>query len=211
MKVILGPYKNAWVGPYQLADVLQYVGVSEDKCYEIGEWLASTWVNPFCEFIYKHNPFKHRKLVVKIDRWDSWNANDTLAIIILPLLKQLKEDKHGAPFTDSEDVPDSLKAMNAPRVKDDWDTDDFHFDRWDWIMDEMVWSFEQLQPSSDWESLYYTGDADLQFIDLEDGMSEMVHGPNDTSAFDKDGYTTHYARIQNGLRLFGKYYLGMWT
>jgi hypothetical protein len=96
MKLILGPYKNVWVGPYQIADVLQLVGVSEDKCYEIGDKLAKTWVNPFCEFVYKHNPFKQRKIVVKLDPWDSWNANDTLAIIILPVLKQLKETKHGA-------------------------------------------------------------------------------------------------------------------
>ena len=205
MKVILGPYKNIWIGPYQIASMLSYVGVSEDKCYEIGGWLETTWVHPLCDFIYKHNPFKHRTVKVRIDRWDSWNADCTLAIIILPILIQLQSTKQGAPYTDDSDVPDRLRSMNAPRVSSDWDTDAFHFDRWDFILGEIIWSFEQLQPAADWESLYYTGNPDWTFTD-----DSLVHGPNDTSAYDRDGYSQHYAKIQNGLRLFGRYYTSLW-
>ncbi len=38
----------------------------------------------------------------------------TLSHIVVPMLKQLKETKHGAPFVDDEDVPEELKSTSAP-------------------------------------------------------------------------------------------------
>jgi hypothetical protein len=38
----------------------------------------------------------------------------------------------------------------------------------------------------------------------------MVDGPNHTAKFDVEGYQAHSKRIDNGLRLFGKYYRGLW-
>jgi hypothetical protein len=66
----------------------------------------------------------------------------TLAHIILPMLKQLKETKKGDPFTDDEDVPPELRSTNAKIKKNEWDTDEFHNDRWDWILDEMIYAFD---------------------------------------------------------------------
>jgi hypothetical protein len=68
--------------------------------------------------------------------------DSTLAHIILPMLKELREVKHGAPFTDDEDVPEQLRACNAPPLKNEWDTDDYFFARWDWIMGEMIYAFD---------------------------------------------------------------------
>jgi hypothetical protein len=66
----------------------------------------------------------------------------TLALIILPMLKQLHADKHGAPDVDDEDVPEELKSTSAPPKECVWEVDPNHFKRWDWVMDEMIWSFE---------------------------------------------------------------------
>ena len=52
----------------------------------------------------------------------------------------LKKDKHGAPNTDDADVPDRLKSTSAPPKTNTYDTDEFHFQRWDWILDEMIWA-----------------------------------------------------------------------
>jgi hypothetical protein len=41
-------------------------------------------------------------------------------------------------------------------------------------------------------------------------MFEYVKGPNDTSYFDIEGYQKHHNRINNGTRLFGKYYRNLW-
>lgn len=208
MKVYIGPYKN-WIGPYQLAEMLEFFCVHKKDQELIGEWLSKTWVNDFCQWI---DSKKKRKIKIKVDRWDSWNADSTIAILILPILKQLKESKHGAPNVDDEDVPEHLRALNASPKENSWDTDEFWFDRFDWVLGEIIWAFEQLQPDVDWEEKYYSGESDLIFVQCKDNpdLSEMVKGPNDTFKVDWEGRNNHYARMENGLRLFGKYYFSLW-
>jgi len=41
-----------------------------------------------------------RKVQVAIHDYDTWSADHTLSLIILPLLKRLKELKHGSPIVD---------------------------------------------------------------------------------------------------------------
>ena len=79
---------------------------------------------------------------VTIHPWDTWSMDHTLSYIIVPMLKQLQETKHGAPNTDDEDVPEKLRSTSAPKKENEWDTDDNHFRRWDWIINEMIWAFE---------------------------------------------------------------------
>jgi hypothetical protein len=45
---------------------------------------------------------------VKIDKWDTWSMDHTLAQIVLPMLKQLQATKHGSPLVEDEDVPEGL-------------------------------------------------------------------------------------------------------
>ena len=91
-----------------------------------------------------------RKEKIRIDRYDTWNMDSTLSLIILPMLKQLRDSKHGAPYVDPDDVPKDLR----PKEQDEYGTDDTHFARWDWVLDEMIWAFEQ-KCLDDWESDYY--------------------------------------------------------
>jgi hypothetical protein len=79
----------------------------------------------------------------------------TLADIILPMLKKLQETKHGAPDVDDEDVPEELKSTSSPPKENVWEVDPNHFKRWDWVMDEMIWSFE-----------YKLKDTDLDDMDI---------------------------------------------
>jgi len=212
MKIFLGPFRS-WVGPFQLADQLQKVGVSEDRCHAIGEWLADTWVLSVCQWI---DSKRKRKVKVHIDNYDVWNLDATLAYVILPALIKLKEQQHGAPFTEDSDVPEELRSYNAPPKENEYDTDDLHFKRWDWVLDEIIWTFSQIHPDNNWEDLYHTGEIDMQFNPIkfddkgEPSLFEMVNGPKDTHTFDKEGYKKHSDRIQNGLRLFGFYYSGLW-
>ena len=86
---------------------------------------------------------------VRIDEQDTWSMDYTLALVILPMLKQLKESKHGSPFTDDEDVPEELRStIDGPKINK-WDTDSNFHARWNWIMDEMIWAFEQ-KCEDDW-------------------------------------------------------------
>ena len=183
MRVFIGPYRR-WIGPFQIADWLQYVGVNEDKCHEIGKFLADTWLRNVCEWI---DSKKKRNIKIKLHDYDIWSMDHTLSLIILPMLIKLKETKHGASWVDDEDVPEELKSTSAPPKEDEWGTDDNFFKRFDYILDEMIWAFEQIV-NDDWELKFFTD-----------------------SGLDREGQKKYQDRISNGLRLFGKYFQGLWT
>lgn len=222
MKIYKSNYRNHWLSPYT---ILEKVFFWREIDYD--EPVIKTWsdrLQPISEGIRAVLDFVHPQVsYVKIDRYDTWNMDSTLATIILPMLVQLKATKHGAPFVDDEDVPKTLRSTTkaAQRtVKNTWDTDGNFQRRWDWILNELIWTFEQLHPNNDWEAKYHSGkidfisipiDAEGNKIDKKDAkLFELGKGPNDTHKFDKVGFEKHNARITNGLRLFGKYYRGLW-
>lgn len=203
MRVKIGKYLNWW-GPYQIANLLQKVGVSEDRCHALGKQLSNTWLMPVCEWIHSK---RKRTVKVHIDRYDTWGMDSTLTPIILPMLKQLKATKHGSPYVDDVDVPDYLKSSNAT-VNNYGEDSNLHL-RWNWVMDQMIWSFEQM--SIDWEDQFHSGKIDLLFEEFDDSeYGKMKHGPNHTHTFDSVGHRAHSDRIDVGLRLFGKYFRALW-
>lgn len=143
----------------------------------------------------------------------------TLSYIILPMLRQLKEKKHGAPFVDDEDVPEHLRSTAAEPKENEWDTDSNHFLRWDWVMDEMIYAFE-CQLDDSWEEKYWTGEwgktiwteSDHTYPNPVTGVMEKTYTmDNDGNReCDWDGLKLEQARIQNGFRLFGVYFQGLW-
>jgi len=152
-----------------------------------------------------------QKVKVRIDRWDTWSMDHTLAPIILPMLRQLKETKHGAPWVAVEDVPSELRPTKKELLdyNKDGSTDPNFFKRWDWVMDEMIFAFESKIDDS-WEEQFESGESDIQWKKLENGYVEMVRGPNDTKKYDWEGRRAYQERISNGFRLFGKYYESLW-
>ena len=205
MKINIGPYKY-WFGPYQLCDVLKYVGVSESSRDAISEKISA---RPFEWFDKK---FKKRKISIQIDDYDTWSADHTLSLIIHPLLVKLKNKKHGAPYVDNEDVPENLRSTNAKPKENEWDTDEFHFDRWDYVLDEMIFAFEKSIDNS-WEEEFYSGKSDSEWkcINEDETDPEKRLYEDDTFKIDHDGMKRIQNRIQNGHRLFGKYYSHLWT
>ena len=205
MKINIGPYKY-WFGPYQLCDVLKYVGVSESSRDAISAKISA---RPFEWFDKK---FKKRKISIQIDDYDTWSADHTLSLIIHPLLVKLKNKKDGAPHVDNEDVPENIRSTNAKPKENEWDTDEFHFDRWDYVLDEMIFAFEKSIDNS-WEEEFYSGKSDPEWkcINEDETDPEKRLYEDDTFKIDHDGMKRIQNRIQNGHRLFGKYYSHLWT
>ena len=54
---------------------------------------------------------------IKIDPWDTWSMYTSLGHIALPMLKQLREEKHGSPVVDLEDVPPELQLYGIPQYE----------------------------------------------------------------------------------------------
>ena len=124
---------------------------------------------------------------IKIHKYDTWSMDDTLAPIILPMLVQLKATKHGAPLVDLEDVPKLLHPTKKQQAEYNktGSTDPKFFNRWDWILDEMIWAFEQ-KNRADWMDDY------------------------DYNKWDSEGVKAHQERMTNGFCLFGKYFENLW-
>lgn len=201
MYVRIGPYPK-WIGPHQIVDKLFFF-LSEERREKIADYV------PEAPFLWMEKHFRQRHVDVKINNYDVWNMDDTLAKIILPMLVKLKEQKPGAPYVDLADVPTNFRIELTEEQRDSGNVDEHHFARWDWIIDEMIWTFEQL--NTDWEEQYVTGEADYNF-DTKDEMGNgiMTKGPNHTLKLDNEGMEVHRKRIENGLRLFGKYYQSLW-
>ena len=215
MKVYLSKYRYHWISPYK---VLEKVFFWREIDYDepIIEKLSDLLL-PIAKGIQAVLDFIHPKIdYVKIDRWDTWSMDSTLSMIILPMLKQLQATKQGSACVDDEDVPEelNLRTTDAPPKENDWDTDDNWHKRWEWVLGEMIWTFEQL--NSDWDKQYHSGVVDRVSVPCkwdENGKPTLYSwdkGPNDTSEFDMEGYTKHNERISKGLILFGKYYRGLW-
>lgn len=128
------------------------------------------------------------RIKVKINDYDVWNLDNTLALIILPSLIRLKEDQQSAGRVADEDVPDNIKSTNAKPKESEFDIDEFYFDRWNYVINEMIFAFTEI-----------VKDDDSRFFTDNDRM------------FDKLGYDEYHARIDNGTRLFGKYYRNLWS
>jgi hypothetical protein len=215
MKVVIGPYKS-WIGPYQIANALCFwvkpikdkYGMSDkpDWVHDFGTWLSGgengeSWLLKVCQWIESK---RKRRIYVRIDKYDTWSMDHTLAHIIVPMLKQLKATKHGAPSVDNEDVPSPLRST-APGARDrcenDWDIDDNHFHRWEYVLDEMIWTFEQQLDDT----------AENQFYDHGEKIAgESIMDSVERLKVDDAGLKAWADRKQNGYRLFGKYYEALW-
>ena len=222
MKIKIGPYKN-WFGPYQLAELLcfwakevpdEYGIKNKPKfVFDFGTFLAhgfdkekkkETKLYKFLQWI---DTKKKRKIKIKIHNYDTWGMDSTLAMIILPMLIQLNNEKHGSPFVDDEDVPEELKSTSAPPTENEWDTDNYFHARWTWVMNEIIWTFKQLQPDCDWEEQYCSGYIGDLNPNKESGEPLFI---NSTYKMDLEGIKKHDDKIKNGLRLFGKYFRALW-
>ena len=223
MKIYKSCYRSHWISPYT---VIEYVffwtawskcgrnrSIVDDKDYvDHPAWVESVteYVGPICNAIRWVLDIVHPQInIVKLDRWDTWSFDHTLADIILPGLKQLKKDKHGAPFTEDDDVPEYLRSHMAQPKENEWDTDSLHFMRWDWILDEMIWAFEQ-KVRDDAEGQFFDHSA---YKDDKKGtdtwLDDMTKGASKTK-YDKEGHQAWQTRKANGFRLFGKYYENLW-
>ncbi len=135
---------------------------------------------------------KNRAQHIKIEPHDTWSMDCTLALIIHPMLVQLKATTHGAPLVADQDVPEELRSTTAPPKEDQWGTDDNHFKRWDWVLDEMIWAFSQKSKS----------------LNAGDMCAEKCASFGDPVC--KACMKETQERLSNAFKMFGKYYENLW-
>jgi hypothetical protein len=218
MKVVIGPYRS-WIGPYQIADLLcfwvpkrlhenEVTLRKPDWTHDFGTWLATNCdgsdssLYKFCNWLESK---RNRQIYVRIDDYDTWSMDHTLALIVVPMLRQLKATKTGAPQVDDSDVPKPIRST-APgardRCEEETDHDEHYFERWDYVLSEMIWAFEQK----------IVDDADHEFYDHGTPVEgETFQDSVDRIKIDHKGLQAYENRKTNGFRLFGKYYQALWN
>lgn len=211
MIVKIGPYTK-WYSAQRIEDKWlrwrypeSYFFIEEDEMQSIDravirmcdgiQWILNNTINPL-------NALRGRRVKVRLHKYDTWNMDHTLALIILPMLKQLRDTSHGMPLVDPADVPRNLKPTKAQ-------LDEYHKNmkldpkaeaRWNWVMDEMIFAFKSIADDS-WEE---------QFYPMSDKPISDLLNDDCANTIDREGYDKYKQRIQNGLNLFVKYYFHLW-
>jgi len=229
MLVKIGPYVD-YIGPYQIAEKLLFWIPKYDENYDttiaydkyvnrLGEMLASTPLDTICQWI---NSRQHRKIKVKIHDYDTWSMDSTLALIVPPMLKQLKEIKHGSAFVALEDVPEYLRYTDNPEYEtsqlafDFYNAEDcvkidcdFHT-RWDWVLNEMIYAFEMILDDDNWMESYKTQTPMTEEEKKQQSRLDKLLYKDVKVEYDLDAIREVEKRISNGFRLFGTYYRSLW-
>ena len=226
MKIYKSNYRNHWLSPYTILEKIFFwreIDYDEPIIKKLSDFL-----NPFSIAWQKFLDFVHPRIsYVKIDHYDTWSMDHTLADIILPMLKQLRDTKHGSPLVDLEDLPEELRMVgyedwssqlrfdfgdNEQHEKESWE---ITHRRWEWVLNEMIFAFEHLVDDK-WEDAYHSGELDIKHVPCEwdeNGKPKLYsteHGPNHTYKLDYEGLRKVYDRMDNGFRLFGLYYRSLW-
>lgn len=183
MKAYIGKY------PYQLQwdALLKYVPVSTNTKEYIETWLYSSKLN---DWRLAFNAKWDRKIKVRVDYYDSWSAHTTISIIAEPVLRQLYNYNHGYGAIDKEDVPETLH---------DTYSDGFSQEAWSWVMEEILFALGEDINGFDAESSFFDHNPDAEPLTEESCKLR-----------DEEGLKAYRDRIQNGFRLFGKYYQTLW-
>ncbi len=227
MKVYIGPYRSDLIPINRLER--KYERMRSGKMYLDEE--DYTWydkivlgllerLDNFFLPINRWSNNRKRNAKIHIDNYDVWSADHTLGLVIAPVLKKLKEVQHGYPHVDNEDVPEELRFTLTDEEAQQWDetVDAKHEARWVWVLDEMIWTFEQYADGNDFDQFYHNVDQlEMEFTPLEDNpkLSTMTFNhqkdPSKPAYWvDDEGKKKHNERKQNGLRLFAKYYENLW-
>jgi len=129
---------------------------------------------------------------VIIHDYDVWSMDSTLAHIIVPMLKKLKETQHGHPSNLTEE-------------------------EWDEKLDEMIWAFEQ--KLINWEEQYIIqqGEIDWDSTEKDEAGNGIIRWSKEhivdwtnQQIVDWDARTAHHNRMTNGFKLFGEWYEHLW-
>jgi hypothetical protein len=226
MKIWKSNYRHHWISPYTVIDYVffwtawsrcnRHKGIVEDTEFvESPAWVdkVADVLDPICGGIRWVLDLVHPQVnYVRIDPWDTWSMDHTLSDIILPMLRQLQDTKHGSPGVDDEDVPEYLQSHMAQPKENEWDTDSLWHMRWEWVLAEMIWAFEQ-KVADDAESQFFEYEEQEEIPKTRAERRKWIEDFNERSSrmkYDEAGHRAWQARKANGLRLFGKYYEALW-
>lgn len=151
---------------------------------------------------------------IKINSYDTWSMDHTLAEIILPMLQQLKATKHGSPGN----MPAFQQTSNQAQYTFDFykdgddDADTEGHKQWGVILDQMIWAFEQIINDYPEEDSFWIKQPilDLNEYPEDQGKTVIPVRWEQQGQLDVKAHKEYHEKIKEGLRLFGEYYTSLW-
>lgn len=133
----------------------------------------------------KYNSYQKRKVYIKIDDYDVYDLDYTLSLIIEPALKKLLNDEWLSFKVDNEDLPKELQ------ISDD---------------EYKLISFTYLENDPRIPEIYNRLEQQPKYI-----INKMIYAFNILNSTESDKIKEDYKKeIDEGLRLFGKYFRNLW-
>lgn len=207
MKVYMSGYRDHWISPYTILQRVCFWRViprDDDKESFTDDPWVEKWADrltPVCQALQRFLDWIHPPIrYVKIDHHDTWSMDHTLAHIIHPMLIQLRDTGMGSGQTDPEDVPEYLRPADPPGPHNNYEDSTVH-ERWRWVMNEMIWAFEQELKEDDTAEFYdHSGVNHSASLNTQIGQIKV----------DRAALEAHEKRKANAFKLFGKYYQSLW-
>jgi len=151
----------------------------------IRDYPKNTWYQKLLNKIFRFYYLKQkpRPSIVEIDSQDLWNLDCTLALIIKPALEKFLENEVGSFQVDNKDLPG--------RMTIDWEAywdsnNEFHKETFLRAEDAWKWILKEMIFAFD--------------LTIRDNKGEIIK-------YD----SPDHKRMENGLRLFGKYFRSLWN
>jgi hypothetical protein len=152
-----------------------------------------------------------RKIDIHVDKWDTYNMDHTAALLIYPLLVQLKNSKHGIPsdfaVVGGEDYSSQYSFEFYSETRD-WAFDK-SCEKWDETLDRMIWSFYQVA-YNDLEAQYTHDKPNYKWVKDENTNSTTIVQLNQKYWHDHIGNELAEKKVQEGLDLFAKHFRTLW-
>ena len=211
MKVYISNYRHHWFSPYKIIEGVFFwtdwskcgrwtlTQTLEDEKREKSQWVDHPeWVDRWADRLepvsraiqWVLDRVHPRVEYVKIDRWDTWSMDSTLSLIILPMLKQLKETKHGVPASFIHNKDGTDRVIEEAEIL------------WNETLDKMIFAFEAIKDDNYIEQ--------FQSGEFDNAKRPGEPGWQGTYKLDRKKLKKYEDRIQEGLELFGKYYRNLW-
>lgn len=193
MKVKIGKYRS-YFGVYQLTRMFTPI-ITEDFADTVAEFLTDSWLDQLLLWI---DSKRNRKVKIVIDDFDTWNLDHTLALIIGAALKKFRKSYIRYQITEDDEINPALKKFKKSYIGgyqiigNDEVPVELHTDSDPYtghISEE-----EETKYVAKWKYIIDEMIWSFDYI-LDDDKIETQEGED---------------RCHNGLRLFAKYYRGLW-
>lgn len=137
-----------------------------------------------------------RKIKINTDKYDHWSAYQTIALVAIPVIENLRKNIHGYPcdFCDPNEYGYGDGTGTAG---------------WDMVLQKIIWSLKQAAGDTDLDEFWIQKPGDWVWTPTDNPeLTQLTFDP--PGILNRPAHDAYNGRVQEGLDLFGKYFQNLW-